>query len=195
MKKIIAIILSLSIGLGIQAQSWVLKKDKGGIQVYTKSSDEYGMPASKVTATFKASFDEVVKAVFEVENYVSYVPDCAKIEVLQRKGSDELIYYGLFDSPWPAADRDLVIKIKKVAIANGVRIDMTNKSNYIEVKDNATRIPIYFGTWNITETSAGVKVVLEYQTDPGGSVPDWMVQGAATKTPYNMVENLIEFVN
>jgi hypothetical protein len=36
---------------------------------------------------------------------------------------------------------------------------------------------------------------LEYQTDPGGSVPDWMVQGAATKTPYNMVENLIEFVN
>jgi ribosome-associated toxin RatA of RatAB toxin-antitoxin module len=195
MKKIIVIILSLCYGLGIQAQSWILKKDKGGIQVYTKSSDDFSMPASKVIAIFRASYDEVVEAVFEVKNYEDYVPDCAKIDILKRTGSDELIYYGLFNAPWPAADRDLVVSIKKVTIANGVRIDMTNKSNYIEVKDNATRIPIYFGTWNITETSAGVKVVLEYQTDPGGSVPDWMVQGAATKTPYNMVENLIEFVN
>ena len=195
MKKIVASILSLMIFFGIQAQEWNLKKEKNGIQVYTKSSAEYGMPASKVMATFKASFDEVVKAVFEVENYVNYVPDCSKIEVLQRNGSDELIYYGLFDSPWPAADRDLVIKIKKVTITNGVRIEMTNEASFIELRDNATRIPIYFGAWEIIKSSEGVKVVLEYQTDPGGSVPDWMVQGAATKTPFNMVENLIEFVN
>lgn len=195
MKQFIIILLGLSVGFSLSAQAWELSKSKDGISVYTKSTEKYRMPASKVTATFKASYEKVVDAIYNVENYTQYVPDCAEIKVLKRTGSNQLIYYGLYDTPWPAADRDLVIMLSKVEIANGVRIDMTNKSNFIEVQEKATRIPIYFGTWEILKTSAGVKVTLEYQTDPGGSVPDWMIQGAATKTPFNMVENLIEFVN
>lgn len=195
MKKITVLVLTICFAMGIQAQSWTLSKDKNGIKVYTKSTSEYRMPASKVTATFNASYDKVVDAIWNVETYTDYVPDCAEIKVLKRNDSNEIIYYGLFNTPWPAADRDLVTQIKKVDIANGVRIDMTNKSNYIEVKDKATRIPIYFGSWEIVDLEGKVKVTLEYQTDPGGSVPDWMIQGAATKSPYNTVESLIEYVN
>ena len=195
MKKLGILLVTLVLVSGLFAQSWELSKDKNGIKVYVKKTEKYRMPASKVTAIIDAPYDEVVEAIYEVDNYTEYVPDCAKIEVLNRTGDSELIYYGLFDTPWPAADRDLVIQLKKIPIANGVKIDMTNKSNYIEVKESATRIPIYFGFWEIVNTGEGVRVTLEYQTDPGGSVPDWMIQGAATKTPFNMVEELREFLN
>lgn len=195
MKKIGIMFLTLMTMFGLDAQSWELSKDKNGIKVYVKKTEKYRMPASKVTAVINAPYEKVVSAIFDVENYLEYVPDCAEIEVLKRNGASELIYYGLYDTPWPAADRDLIIQLKKIPITNGVKIDMTNKSNYIEVKDDATRIPIYFGSWEIVKVKEGVKVTLEYQTDPGGSVPDWMIQGAATKTPYNMVDELKKFVN
>lgn len=195
MKKLGTSLIILFVLFGLQAQSWELSKDKNGIKVYVKKTEEYRMPASKVTAFIDAPFEDVVEAIFDVKKYTAYVPDCAKIEVLKRTGSNELIYYGLFDTPWPAADRDLVIQLKKIPIPNGVKIDMTNKSNFIEVKESATRIPIYFGFWEIVKSTKGVKVTLEYQTDPGGSVPDWMIQGAATKTPFNMIEGLREFLN
>lgn len=194
MKKIGILLFVLTAVFGLQAQSWELSKDKNGIKVYVKHSDKYAMPASKVTALIDAPYEVVVDAIFEVQNYPDYVPDCASVKILNRSGSNALIYHALFDTPWPAADRDLVIQLKKVTLANGVKIDMSNKSNYIEVQENATRVPVYFGFWEIIKTDQGVKVTLEYQTDPGGSVPDWMIQGAATKTPYNMVVALREFV-
>lgn len=190
MKRIGIIIVVLSLYLGVNAQSWVKEKAKDGITVYSKSTTEYRMKASRAEMIVNAPVETVVNAVYDVKGYLSWMPDCAKIEVLKTISSNELIYYGLYETPWPAASRDLVINVKKIPVDGGYKIVMTNKSNYVEVSSEAVRVPIYFGEWKIVKTSAGTKVTIEYQTDPGGSVPDWMIQGASTKTPFDMFEAL-----
>ena len=188
MKKLIIILAILSFFDGANAQAWVKEKEKEGITVYSKTSSQYRMKASKAEMVVSASVDKVVNTVFDVKSYLIWMPDCAKIEILKTISSNEIIYYGLHSTPWPAASRDLVINLKKVPIDGGYKVIMTNKSNYIEVKEDAVRVPIYFGEWKIIKTTAGTRVSIEYQTDPGGSVPDWMIQGAATKTPFDLFE-------
>ena len=177
------------------AQGWVKEKYKDGITVYTKSSDEYAMKSSKAVMTVPQSPEVVANAVFDVMNYTKWIPDCIKIKIVKTTNANDLVYYGLYETPWPAASRDLVINLKKVKIANGYKIEMTNKSSMVEVTSDAVRIPIYFGTWTITEGDDGqTNVKIVYQTDPGGSVPDWMSQGAATKTPFSMFEALKKYI-
>lgn len=190
MKRIILTLSIIALFVGAQAQSWVKEKSKDGITIYTKSSTDYRMKASRAEMTTTASVEKVVDAVFDVKSYINWMPDCAKVDIVKSISSNELIYYGLYNTPWPAASRDLVMNIKKVPVSGGYKIVMTNKSNYLEVSKDAVRIPVYFGEWTIVKTASGTKVTLEYQTDPGGSVPDWMIQGAATKTPFDMFEAL-----
>ena len=175
---------------GASAQAWVKEKAKDGITIYTKSSSDYRMKASRAEMTVSASVEKIVATIFDVKSYINWMPDCAKVQLLKSSSSDELIYYALYTTPWPAASRDVIVNIKKVPITGGYKIVMTNKSNYVEVKTEVVRIPIYFGEWKIVKTTAGTKVTIEYQTDPGGSVPDWMIQGASTKTPFDLFEAL-----
>lgn len=194
MKNFILVVMAIFTWVNINAQEWVKEKAKDGITVYTKSSSDYAMKASKAVMYVSQSPEVVAKAVFDVVNYVKWIPDCSKINIVKTNGANELIYYGLYETPWPAASRDLVISLKKLKITNGYKIEMTNKSSLVEITADAVRIPIYFGAWTITKTDKGTKVVIEYQTDPGGSVPDWMSQGAATKTPFSMFEALKKYI-
>lgn len=189
MKKILTALTCIMIILSVNAQTWQQEKQSNGITISTKSDTKYRMKASKAEMNVPNSVESVLTAVYNVKNYTNWMPDCAEIKVL-KPGDQELIYYGLYETPWPASSRDLVMHLKKVKIPNGYKVIMTNKSNYIEVSTKAVRIPIYFGEWTITRTGNVTRVNLEYQTDPGGSVPDWMIQGAAIKTPFNMFEAL-----
>lgn len=191
MKRIIVILSMITIFFGTNAQSWVQEKSKDGITVHTKTTAKYRMKASKAEMMVSASPEQVVNVIYDVKGYLNWMPDCSKIDVVKTISSNELIYYGFYETPWPAASRDLVMNIKKSPIEGGFKIVMTNKSNYLTVDKDAVRIPIYFGEWKMVKTTKGTKVSVEYQTDPGGSVPDWMIQGAATKTPFNMFEALI----
>lgn len=190
MKKLILMFFLLNTIFLVSAQTWVKEKHKDGIVIYTKASTKYGMKASRAEMYLQVPVEKVVAALLNINDYTTWMPDCAEAKVLKQISKDELIYYALFTSPWPAADRDVVLHVKKVAIPNGYKIELTNKSNYVEVKQSAVRIPVYFGAWTITKTDQGTKVFIEYQTDPGGAVPDWMAQGAAVKNPYDTFESL-----
>jgi len=190
MKNLFIILALLSFIPEASAQAWVKEKAKDGITVYTKSSTQYRMKASRADMIVSTSVDKLVEAIFDVKAYTSWMPDCAKVQLLKSISSDELIYYAVYLTPWPAANRDVIVNIKKVPIPGGYKILMTNKSNYVEVKTDVVRIPIYFGEWHFVKTNLGTKVSIEYQTDPGGSVPDWMIQGASTKTPFDLFEAL-----
>lgn len=194
MRSLIYFILFVITYSSAQAQSWVKDKEKDGITIWTKTDPKYRMRASKAEMYTSASVDKVVDAVFNVKNYIKWMPDCQSVTVLKKVSDVELIYHGLYGVPWPAVSRDIVLNIKKVAIEGGYKIIMTNKSNYIEVRSDAVRVPIYFGEWRITKTSKGTYVVIEYQTDPGGSVPDWMIQGASTKNPFDMFISLKSYI-
>lgn len=192
MKSLYISIAFIFIGLLSFGQSWSLEKEKDGIKVYTKSS-EYRMKASKAVMTINAPINDVVDAIYNVKNYPKWMPDCAEISVL-KESTNSMIYHGLYDVPWPATDRDMVLSVEKIKTANGMTLKMTNKPDYIAEKNKAVRIQVYFGQWILEETTNGTKVICEYQTDPGGGVPDWMIQGAAVKSPFNMFSSLKEYL-
>jgi len=190
MNKILMILSVVFFTTNTYAQDWQQEKQSNGITISTKASDEYRMKASKAEMNVSESVETVVNAIYNVNTYLDWMPDCAEIKVLKTISDNELIYYGLYETPWPSSNRDLVLHLKKVKIDNGYKIVMTNKPDYIAASDDIVRIPIYFGEWTITRTGNVTRVNLEYQTDPGGNVPDWMIQGAAIKSPYNMFEAL-----
>ncbi|MCB9257351.1 MAG: hypothetical protein H6579_09490 [Chitinophagales bacterium] len=195
MKKYIVGFLLVLLSMNLSAQDWVKEKNKDGITIYTKHDPKYAMKASRAEMYVAAPVDKVLNAIFDVKEYVNWMPDCTYSKVLKSISSDEFIYHAIYSTPWPAASRDLVLHIKKVAFKDGYKIIMTNKSNFIEVRKDAVRVPIYFGEWVLTKTDKGTKVFIEYQTDPGGSVPDWMIQGAAIRTPFDMMESLKHRLN
>lgn len=193
-KWIFSLVLLLS-SMNLKAQEWVKEKHKDGIIVYTKYNPKYAMKASRAETYVSAPVEKVVSTILNVKDYVNWMPDCIYSKVVKVISADEFIYHAIYSTPWPAASRDLVMQVKKIPIKDGFKIIMTNNSNFLEVRKDAVRVPIYFGEWIITKTDKGTRVFIEYQTDPGGSVPDWMAQGASVRTPFNMMDSLIHKLN
>ena len=194
MKNILIIFSILFLSQNTYAQTWVREKNKDGIIISTKQNPKYRMKSSRAEMYTTASPEKVVNAIFNVVKYLEWMPDCEKIEILKSNSANDIIYYAMYKTPWPAANRDMILNVKKVKTSSGFKIEMANKSNYVEVSQDAVRVPVYFGTWTISKTDKGTKVFLEYQTDPGGSVPAWMTEGAAVNTPYDMFASLKKYV-
>ncbi len=193
MNKLFLIAVVLCFFTDTFSQNWSKEKSQNGITIYCSKSDKFSMKASKAEMVLPYSPEEIMKAIKNVSEYPKWVPNCIYSKVLNEKNK-EVIYHSEIKAPWPALNRDLVVHLEEVPLTNGFKILMKNRQDFIAERKDVVRVPVYFGEWSILETKEGSLVVLEFQTEPGGEVPDWMAQGAAIKTPFEMFMNLKEYL-
>jgi hypothetical protein len=112
---------------------------------------------------------------------------------LLKKASDNEFYvYYEVTAPWPVTDRDLAILYKVAKMPNGgYKMDAMAKPDYVPPKEGMVRIPESISTWEfIPKGNNKVEVIFTNHSDPGGTIPDWVVNMAATDNPFNTLSNL-----
>ena len=197
-KKLLFLLLSATLLNSVKAQNnWVLKTEKDGIKVYTRSMPDSKIKAIKVESVLHTSLSQLAVAILDMNTAKQWVYNTKSCVLLKQVNPSELYYYSEVNVPWPVNNRDFIahLKLTQDPVTKIMTVDAENVPGYVPAKPNVVRIMQSIGKW--VAAPAGVnQVKIEYTlfADPGGSVPSWLINMFITKGPLESFKKLKEIL-
>jgi hypothetical protein len=174
-------------------KNWELKKDQDGIRVYSRPDDSSRCNDLKVETTLPAKLSSLAALVLDTDNYPNWVFSTGKTAVLKKTGPAELYFYDLINSPWPASDRDLIVRLHLLqdSLTRVLSIKAEEMANYIPEKKGIVRVPLSIERWTVTPLPGDkIRISYELRLDPGAAVPGWLINMFSTKGPFETFTRL-----
>ncbi|HEY9114288.1 MAG TPA: START domain-containing protein [Bacteroidales bacterium] len=190
---IIAILSAIQINGVAQETDWKLEKEKDGISVFTREVGGLKIKEFKATATIRTNTEFLVAMVLDAETYVDWIDKMEVAEIIEKVNSNEFYIYSEVDVPWPFENRDIVTlnKVNRNHENGSVKIEIAAVTGKVPEKEGVVRMPESGGFWQFTPQKDGkTAVVYQYLADPGGGIPDWLVNAFLVDGPYKTLENM-----
>lgn len=113
--------------------------------------------------------------------------------ILLQEGYPSAYVYGVVDAPWPMQDRDTVVRFdyQQDPVTRVVLITITNFPDYVPPVDGLVRVPEFGGFWQLEPDAAGwVRVTYQVRGHPGGMIPVWLANRAASRSVVETLRNM-----
>lgn len=170
---------------------WVYKNEKDGVKVYyRKTSDVYEI---KLVTSLKSPLSGIIHLFEEVENYPKWGYKIAEARTLHRISDTEMYYYSKLDFPWPINDRDIIMhtRLEQDPKTRTIKSTSTAVPNYLPVEKNIVRIAKATTQWTLIPGAGGWLYVEYYiYSNPGGNIPDWLVNMAIDLGPRETIKSI-----
>ena len=183
---------ALLIAAHAAAENWVEVRNENGILVEKLDDPSRVLPILRAKTTVAGKPEAVLAWVRDSSSYPRWMADCE--EARQIKSDGEVSYaYNRVGAPWPVSDRDSVVRAVYEDRGDGShRVDFENTADVsVPVPEDVVRMTKIVGHWDLRPDGSG-GTALEYQidSDPGGSLPGWLVARVANENPFTTVGNL-----
>jgi len=188
MKKILLLsfMLVLAQTLVFGQNAWKLNTDKEGIKVYTSEFAGSNVKAIKVECEMDASATQLVALLMDVNTSADWVYRTKSCKLIKQVSPSELYYYSEVNMPWPVSNRDFVahLVVSQNPVTKTVEIDGPAVPGMVPEKKGVVRIDHSMGKWTIIPIDPDhIRVEYTLHTEPGGSLPAWMVNMFAAEGP------------
>jgi len=191
----IVVLLPIFFFSAINAQNngsnWVLKSDKDGVKTYYKK--KAGIYEAKFITSIETSLTGFFKLMGDVKRYPAWGYKIKESRLLKKVSDTEMYYYTRIDFPWPLDDRDFVMhsKLTQDAITRRVESNSVAVPDYIPSVEGVIRVRYTNSKW-VMIPGPGGWVYTEYyiDSDPGGSLPDWVVNMGLEMGPREMFKSI-----
>lgn len=193
---ILLTVFSSSFAAG-QENGWKLAKSGDGVEVYTRSKEGDKVKEFKAKTTVNKSVDAVMKLIDDVSRYPEWQDNCDEAYLIETEDAKRVVARYTASTPWPFTDRDVVIEMKKEPQANGaMNIRLTSQHSLYPEKKGYVRIVNAGGFWEIEPLSDNSSsVTYQFHADPGGSVPNWLINMFIVQGPYNSLKAMKGLLN
>jgi len=164
-----------------------------GITVEEEPEVGRTLPILFGTTTMSVDPQRIAAWINAVHTFVDWQHNCEEARVIPQPDGSRLTYNRI-GSPWPVSDRDMVIRSKRTDLDGGaIRIEFQSTDDSgVPVPSGVVRMARLIGSYDLTPTEGGTKVVYTIDSDPGGSLPDWLVRRTGKDLPYFTLSNLRE---
>lgn len=182
--------LLLAAGTAFAERSVVRVED--GITVEEETAPGRELPIMIGKVTMKATAEQIAAWVTAVHTYVDWQHNCEEARVLRGPDGSRFTYNRI-GSPWPVSDRDVVLRTTRKALDGGgilLEFRSTEEAGF-PAQSGVVRMPRLFGSYVLEpDGNGGTHVVYTVDSDPGGSLPSWLVRQAGKDLPYFTLRNL-----
>ena len=159
---------------------------ENGITVEEETAAGRALPIMIGTTTMNTTPAQIASWVTAVHTYVDWQHNCEEARVLTQPDGTTLTYNRI-GSPWPVSDRDVVLRTTRANLEDGgIRLEFRSTEDAkLEVPSGVVRMPQLLGSYILTPVAGGgTHVVYTVDSDPGGSLPAWLVRQAGKELPY-----------
>lgn len=168
-----------------QSDDWKLAKNKSEIQVYTRKVEGNPLKEYKVVTRLKVDQQAPVSLLRNISKNTEWIYNCQDSYIVKQHTPDDFYVYYHVKSPWPVADRDMVIRFQFSQEGKTIICRQTNAPDLVPLIESRVRIPVMDATWQIVPQENGyVEVSQQVLTAPGGSIPKWLVNTAIVDAPF-----------
>lgn len=192
------VIISIGIlPLLVSAQSdWKLAKSGDGVEIYTRDREEEKIKEFRAITTVQQPQKQIENLLEDIEAYPSWQDNCEESEVIKRIDKETVIGRYTSSTPFPFSDRDIVLKMTKQPQSDGRMVyQIENAATSIEERKNFVRIPRAGGRWELeSKGESATLVTYQFYADPGGNVPNWLVNMFIVQGPYNSFRQMKELL-
>jgi hypothetical protein len=180
----------------LSAQDWELKKIGDGIRVYTTMMDGSAFKSFKAEMVVDGKIGQLKYILQHIDLYPTLFPDTKELKILDRPNDSTLIQYSHTETPWPIDDRDGVYRVRfKTRTDGGFEAVGEALPNYLPEKDGIVRIRKTHSLWQVIPQKDGkLKIIYLVSAEPGGSLPDWLVNSAVIDIPFKTFTNLKDII-
>ena len=169
------------------SDDWVLKKNQNGIQIYTRKSTTSSVDDLKTIAVLNGSLTSVAALIMDANNFPNWIYDCKEGRILEQVSPTEQYQYQYLNAPYPVSDRDIVVHFTirqdpetKIVYTKSIAVD-----GHLPLKKDVVRLPVFDGGYELQLIGENkVQVLYTLKMDPGGSIPDWLVNLTFLTGPY-----------
>lgn len=173
------------------AAEWTLKKDKDGVQVYTRPVEGSPLKEFKGVVNIRSNAEAVKALILDLDTYTEWQHNCSSSRILHKNNENDLYSYSLTDAPWPVQDREAIVRTQVSEKEGVITLKMTATPDYIKSTEGVVRVPKMTGFWQITPKKDGmVEVIQQVHASPGGRIPDWLANSAVVDTPFQTLLNM-----
>lgn len=191
-------VLSLFISNPIYAQNWQFKKEENGIQVYVRpiKNANHNLKELKITKTFRGDLNTIAALLTDVASYPNWVYKCALSKTLREKSAWDIHFYSETELPWPLQNRDVVLHSKMYLDEKGALVSESRSVDGIEKKKkDIIRVPYLHSVWTFEPKGNGlVKMTYILNSEPGGKIPDWLVNLAIDEGPVQTIKRFLSLL-
>jgi hypothetical protein len=172
---------------------WTTIRDENGVTVQEQDARDRVLPILLGVTTIEAPPRDVLSWIQDVSTHTGWMHNCEEARLLGNDGDGVVYSYSRMGSPWPVSDRDVVLRVETTPSSDGaVRVEFRS-TDEVEVAEvsSVVRMPRLEGHYDLRPLeSGGTRVEYRLDTDPGGSLPGWLVKRASRDLPYFTLLNL-----
>ena len=177
------------------AGGWALVSDEHGIVVDRRHIDGSNLMEFRGRGTVEAPIASILAVFNDVDRATEWMDSCNGSRVVEDASDTDKVVYNRTHAPWPVADRDAVLH-------NVARFDESQRKvelDFWSVDDakeppvkGVVRMPFLRGHWILWPSTDGNTTRVEYQVhaNPGGALPNWLVNYVSRDLPFKTIEGL-----
>ncbi|MCL2025821.1 MAG: START domain-containing protein [Leptospirales bacterium] len=195
---ILSIVISPLISPSKAESQWERAKSSNMIEVFVRPVPGSAIKEFRAVTEVQSSMSAILALLDDTSSYTKWMHRCTEAKLLYEKNIYERITYNVTSSPWPVEDRDIAVRsvISQNKKTLAVTIALTGLPGYVPVKPKKVRIVKLSGYWMLEPLGAGrLRVTYRLHSEPGGSVPETLVNSSLVDIPYNTLHNLRRMVN
>ena len=178
------------------SQAWTLISDRDGIQVYFRHTEQSRLKTFRGVTRIRQSDEFAAIAMMEdYDSYPRWLHMIDHAEELGRAGPLTRWIRVTTRLPWPLQDREAIVKsqiIQKVSPQEeSLTILNTNAADFLPHNPDYVRFPEVYSRMTATRLGNGEhELVYEVVLDPGGYIPDWLVNLLMRDTPFFTLQKI-----
>lgn len=191
--------LLVVVGAGLRAHAgeagestWHLARERDGIVVHTRPVEGSGIREFRGRALVSAPPEAIRALLRDADRFADWFPNTSESRLLAREGALSL-QYSVLDAPWPVSDRDNVLRSETSIDPATGRISIRIRAAPDEYPEQPGRVRVRRarGEWLLEPVAGGLtRVTFTMHLEPGGGVPDWLVDARVVETPFEALANL-----
>lgn len=173
---------------------WRLVKDKNGIKVYMRHTDDSPIKTFRGVMAFDVENPSSLIALFnDYDAMPRWAHFISAADGISMKSPLDRNLRFLTALPWPLSDREALVHatVKQDPRTYDVYITLENAPDLLPPNPRFVRFPWFRGRFDFKVLTAGrVEATYEVEIDPGGYIPAWMANILAQDAPYFTLDKL-----
>ncbi|WP_172649491.1 START domain-containing protein [Thiolapillus brandeum] len=189
------------------AADWDLEKDKDGIRVYTQAVKTSAIRRFKVEMTLPVTLDRVLAVFDDFKRYPEWKFKVNRSGVLAQPDESSWYHYQDLSMPFPLEDRMFVMRSRLLPQGrNKVVIETRATPEYCRKRQQKICAAINRFDGLLVQEAQGrheleqlangsTRITWIQHAEPGGSLPDWLVNALLVDGPWETFKGLRAYVD
>lgn len=152
----------------------------------------------KARAVIAHPIQQVFDFFSDLEHRPEWVFRCTDLSIIENQGGQKIKYHTSYATPWPMKDWDLTAEVVFTLHEGGYKIEILTEDIMLDypIEKGVLRMPGY-REWVILERidSENTLFITEGYTNPGESIPAWLINMFLVDGIYDSVVKTREILN